>query len=197
MEQFLNGLLWIAPITGVTINTVITAPQFKVLMYIVIACSFLLSFAIIRKNDIPAWMTIKKALITTFFVSGMVWAIYAEVIWGAWLKHDIQLFSGLDTEHKLLALDRGLYDISRIATNEIHDNYQLFSSDDYIRLRLEYFLLPLRKRSYGNNIIVIADKDAQYDSTTRTFTSGSTRVDQVVPIVIFAKNAYILRKQRP
>lgn len=178
-----QGMFTTMPISGPTINTVLLSPFFITLVYALI----LLVFIIVSP--------IRKAVVVAFFVSGLVWAFHADIGWITWLRDDVHTYGGLNTDQKLLKMEVGIYDFARAAREVLKKDYLIFASDDTLKLRFEYFLLPLRKREQSSDIVVLGDNAAQYDQTTRTFTRGTLTIVDVDPILVYARNAYILRKR--
>jgi len=194
MEFNLQNLLSVPSINGITINDVPLSSPLVNFLYILIAIILFFSVVIYLKkyNFLSA---LKKSVIVTLFSVGMIYAIHADIGWSAWLINDSRAFAGLGTDEKLSRMEGGLYDFTLAARKVIDDDYSLYSSDSYLPLRLEYFLLPHRKRDQAKFIVVLVDQEARYDQTTRTFTRGDIKIGQVDPVLVFARDAYILKRQ--
>lgn len=182
------------PIMGITINTVSLSPEFRAIVYLVIAAALIIgtiAFTSKRYNFPDAF---RKSLMAAFFASGILYAVHADIGWGTWLAEDMKKYGGLSTNDKLGAMEGGLYEFALQAQKKVSGDYQVFSSDGYLEHRLQYFLLPQHKREQAPYIVVIADNDARYDPGTRSFTRGAVTVTNVEPILVFAQNAYILKR---
>jgi hypothetical protein len=194
MEFYLQNLFAMTSISGVTINDVPLSSSFVSLLYILMAIILLCSIVISLKKDVFL-SALKKGVIITFFSVGIVYAIHADIGWSEWLINDSRAFAGLGTEGKLSRMEGGLYDFTLAARKVIDDDYSLYSSDSYLPLRMEYFLLPHRKRDQAKYIVVLADKEAHYDQATRTLTRGDIKIEHVEPVLVFARDAYVLKRQ--
>jgi len=91
-------------------------------------------------------------------------------------------------------MDDGLYEFVLQAQKILDDDYQIYSSNNYIETRTQYYLLPLNKRPLAPYIIVIADEGARFDQSTGVFRYGETTINNVKPVLVFAQNAYILKR---
>ncbi len=194
MEFNLQNLLSTSSINGITINDVPLSSSFVSLLYILMAIILLCSVVISLKKNVFL-SAFKKGVIITFFSVGIVYAIHADIGWSAWLINDSRAFAGLGTDEKLSRMEGGLYDFTLAARKVIDDDYVLYSSDNYLSLRMEYFLLPHRKRDQAKYIVVLVDKDSHYDQTTHTFTRGIVKISQVEPVLVFARDAYVLKRK--
>jgi hypothetical protein len=185
------------PINGTTLNSVMLDPSFILFMYILI-CIVMVSLTVLylnrRSGLFPALST---ALITTFFTAGIIYAAHADIGWTMWLTNDIGMFAGKSMEEKMSAMDDTIWDFSREAKAVIPHEYVLFSSDETAALRTEYFLLPLRKREQADYIVVLRDRQADFDPVTGTLSRGDSRIGHVEAIRLFAHDTYILKRKSP
>lgn len=184
----------IPPITGVTINFVFLSPEFRVIAYLLIAIILVFGTLYFTAKKFILPDAIRKAIIAAFFSSGLLYTIYADTGWMTWLVTDVRKYWGLSIEEKLRKMEGGLYEFSLRAKKIINDDYQIYSSSDYVKKRTQYFLLPLHRREQAPYIIVIADNEARFDSHTNLFTHGETMIVNAKPVLFFAENAYILRR---
>ncbi len=60
--------------------------------------------------------------------------------------------------------------------------------------RIQYYLLPLVRHEEAPYIVVIADSKAEFNPDTRIFIRGETMIANVKPVLIYAQNAYILKR---
>ena len=193
MELNLQNLFSMPAINGTTINGVPLSASFVRLLYVFMAVILLVSiFISLRKYIFLS--ALKKAVMITFFAAGIVYAIHADIGWSVWLINDDRTFAGLTTDEKLSRMEGGLYNFALAAGKVVGDDYELYSSDNSLSLRMEYFLLPHRKREQAQYIIVLVDNQAQYDQTSRTFTSGNVKIEHVAPVLVFARDAYVLKR---
>jgi len=195
MELSFQQIFATQPIMGVTINTVFLSPSFRQLVYILIGLIVVLGMTVLLMRGAPFAAALKKAIMVALFTSGIVYAVHADIGWSAWLANDARTYAGLRTEDKLLKMEGGLYDFARRARDIIRDDYMVFSTDDYLPHRMEYFLLPLRKRTQAQYIIVIVDRQAEYDQTKGIFTRGDIVISDVELLFSYANDVYILKRR--
>lgn len=195
MDWDFSELFQTQPIMGVTINTVFLSPSFRQFVYILIALVLAVSAFVLLAQKNRFSDALKKALIISFFVSGVAYAVQADIGWATWLSADLRSFGGLKTDEKLLRLEGPYYDFVRSARSIIKDDYMLFSSDGYMSLRAEYFLLPMRKRDQARYIIVLGDREARFDQAKGIFIRGDVKISSVEPVLIYARDAYILKRK--
>jgi len=195
MTWSMQNIFSITPIIGSTINTVYLSPAFRQVMYYAIMFLLPATTILFLARQYPCTGAFRKAVIVTFLASGTLYAIHADIGWTRWIMEDVRQFSGLDTDSKLSKMEGGIYNFSRQAKKVLGKDYILFSSDSYVTVRTEYFLLPLRKREQAADIVVLADNASRYNPATRTFTRDNLIIQNVDPVFFFASNAYILRKR--
>ena len=140
---------------------------------------------------------IKKAAIAAFFASGLAYAAAADLGWAAWLAGDLENLGGRNVDEKLMRIDGygHIQDVVRSVRGILRPEYMLLTGDDYVRLRAEYLLLPLRKRDTAGDILVLDDSAARYDRAARTLTKGPLKLSGVEEIFVHASGAYVLRKK--
>lgn len=182
------------PITGTTINSVFLSPEFRIIIYILIAVILIFGTILFTGKKIALTAAFRKAIIAAFFASGLIYAIHADIAWTTWLITDARDFWGLSTEDRLKKMDLVLYEFILQAKKIVNDDYQIYSSNDYAKDRIEYFLLPLHKREQASYIIVIADSESHFDHNTRLFTRGKIKIADANPVLVFEQNAYILKR---
>jgi hypothetical protein len=182
------------PIEGSTINFVFLSPEFRIIEYSLIAFILVAStlYSLIKKNSFLD--AFGKAVIVAFFTSGLLYAIHADIGWAKWLMTDVKNYQGLSTEQKLEKLDGNLYKFTLQAKKIIHADYQIYTSDEYLYYRTQYYLLPLVRHEQAPYIIVIADNQANFYPGKSLFTRGETTITNVEQVFVFAKNAYILKR---
>ena len=183
------------PITGVTINSVFLSPEFRVIIYILIAIILIFGTLFFATKRYLLPYAFRKAIIIAFFASGLLYAIHADIGWGTWLATDLKNYWGLSTDEKLRKMDDGLYEFVLQAKKIVTNDYQIYSSNVYVYCRTQYYLLPLHRREQAPYIIVIADDEAKFDPRARLFIRGETMIANVEPVLVFAQNAYILKRQ--
>jgi len=197
MKFDFRSLISPPPINGTTLNSVMLDPSFTLFMYILV-CTLLVSLIVLylkrRSRPLPALNT---ALLMTFFSAGTIYAAHADIGWTAWLTNDIGMFAGKSTEEKLSAMDDAIWDFAREAKAVIPREYELYSSDETAALRTEYFLLPLRKREQADYIVVLRDRQADFDPVTGTLSRGNFRIGHVEAVRLFARDTYILKRKSP
>jgi hypothetical protein len=184
------------PIRGTTINDVFLSPEFRIIIYCIIAAILFLGTLYLVLKKYSLGKAFQKAVVVAFFTSGIIYAAHADIGWGTWLANDIKNFWGLSTEQKLENLDGDLYRFALQAKKIISSDYELFTSNEYAYFRIQYYLLPAIKRDMAPYIIVILDEEAKYDPPKHTFSRGPITISNVKPILIFAHNAYILKREQ-
>jgi hypothetical protein len=196
---FWHNLFLDQPIAGVTINTVYSSPTFRdtivVLAAVVLAAALVTHVA--RGRQLPA--ALRLAALAAFFAAGLAASAHADRTWARWVAADWELFGGRTTEQKLRIQNGPLYDFAVQARSVIPSDYLLPNdgSDNYFARRFEYFALPLRKRPDAPYIVVLADREAQYDPARRTYTRGTLVIPDVQLVIQPAQDAYILRRTPP
>jgi hypothetical protein len=194
MEFDLQNLLSLSSIDGKTINNVPLSSSVVSLLYILMA-SILFCSVVISLKKYGLLSALKKGVIITFFSVAIVYAIHADVGWSVWLMNDHRAFGGLGTDEKLSRMEGGLYDFTLAVRKILDGDYALYSSDNSLSLRMEYFLLPHRKRDQAKYIVVLIDQEAHYDEAARMFTRGAVKIEQVEPVLFFARDAYVLKRK--
>lgn len=194
MNWDIQHIFMTLPISTATIMSVFLSPEFQMIEYFIIAVILITGtfFFVKRNHSLPD--AIRKAIIASFFISALIYAVHAEIGWTKWIITDCKNYRGLSTEDRLRKMDDGLYEFALQAKVIVDDDYQIFSSYDYAKRRMQYFLLPSHRRDEAKYIIVIGDNDGRYDSSSHIFTSGKTTIVRVEPVLVFAQNAYILKR---
>lgn len=194
MNWDIQHIFMTLPISGVTINHVFLSLEFRIILYSLIAVILILGTVYFTRKKFALREAFQKAVLAAFFVSGLLYAIHADTGWTKWLVSDLKNYGGLSTEDKLKKMDDGLYEFVLQAQKILDDDYQIYSSNNYIETRTQYYLLPLNKRPLAPYIIVIADEEARFDQSTGVFRYGETTINNVKPVLVFAQNAYILKR---
>jgi hypothetical protein len=183
------------PITGVTINHVLLSPEFRIILFFLIITILTAVTFYFKIKKFSLSYAFKKAVFLAFFSSGLFYAVYADIGWTSWIITDVNKYWGLSTEDKLRRMDDGIYEFSVEAKKILYSDYQLYSSNNYIETRMQYYLLPFYRREQASYIVVIADNDARFDHLSRIFTRGNKTITNVKPVLVFSQNAYILKRQ--
>jgi hypothetical protein len=200
MKWDIQHMFLSTPITGVTILSVFLSPEFRFIVYFIIVITLVLGTLFFVKKY-PLTDAIKKGIIAAFFTSALVYAIYADIGWTKWLVTDVKNYWGLSTEDKLRKMYDGMYEFSMQAKKVINDDYKIYSSYLQEPRLVQYFLLPLNRRANelymrekASYIVVIKDTEARYDPILRIFTQGETIINNVDLVLMFAQDAYILKR---
>lgn len=194
MTWNVENIFMTPPIAGTTINSVFLSPEFMIIVYLLIAIILIFGTLYFKAKKIALPDAFRKAIIAAFFVSGLIYAIHSDIGWTTWLITDTRSFWGLSTEDKLIKMDGLLYEFIIQTKKIVNDDYQIYSSNDYVEHRIQYFLLPLHKREQASYIIVIVDNEARFDYRTRLFTRGKIKIANANPVLVFAQDAYILKR---
>lgn len=197
MLEYIKQALITEPISGITINWVITSPTFRILTYVLLIVVFLYvssTWFIIKKYNLI--ISIKKSLITTFFVIGLFYSFYGELYWWRWVINDWHLFHGKSTEEKLNALEESIYSLSRFIKTIIpNENYDINLPSHYISLRIQYFLLPLKRKENAQYIIVLVDKNTSFDPEKGILITDNKRFEDMEMFYPISSDVYILKKR--
>jgi hypothetical protein len=194
MNWDIQHIFMYPPITGVTINSVFLSPEFRIIEYCLIVIILIFgTIYFLRKKSLLA-DAFKKSFFIAFFASGLLYAIHADIGWTTWLITDFKNYWGLSTEDKLRKMDGDLYEFAIQAKKIINNDYQIYTSNEYMYFRTQYYLLPLVRHEQASYIVVIADNEAKFDADSHIFTRGATTIPDVKPVLVFAKNAYILKR---
>lgn len=194
MNWDIQHIFMYPPITGVTINSVFLSPEFRIIEYCFIAAILIFGTIYFTTKKFLLPDAFRKAVIAAFFASGLLYAIHADIGWATWLVTDVKNCWGLSTDEKLRKLDDGLYEFALQAKKIVTDDYQIYTSNEIISFRTQYYLLPLHKREQAQYIVVIGDNEAQFNPITHLFTRGEIKIVNVEQILLFAKDTYILRR---
>jgi len=194
MESNLPDFLAAPPISGITINNVWMTPDVRTWLYIAMAGVLAAGIMLFLAKRHSFTSAFRKSVLLVFFITGILAAVRADIGWSEWIVRDQGTYGGLTTDQKLLRMEGGLYDFVQRARTVVTGDYSLYSSDSYLPLRCEYFLLPLRKRENAPIIIVLVDNQAQYDQKRRVFTRGATVITNVDLLFTYSPQAYILKR---
>jgi hypothetical protein len=195
MNWDLQHIFLTPPISGMTILSVFLSPEFRIIVYLFIGIILVfgaLSFILVKKIALPN--AFRKAIISAFFASGLLYAIHADIGWTTWLITDVKNYWGLSTEDKLRKMEDGLYEFALQAKKIVTDDYEIYSSYEYPKKRTQYFLIPRHKREQAPYIIVFADNEARFDPLTHVFTRGETMIANAELVLAFEEYAYILKR---
>lgn len=195
MNWDIQHIFMTLPISGVTINNVFLSPEFRIILYLLIAVILTAGTLYFTTKNFTLPSAFRKAVIAAFFASGLLYAIHADIGWARWLITDVRSNWNLSTDDKLRKIDDGLYEFALQAKKILDDDYQLYSSNNYMETRARYYLLPLHRRKQAVYIIVIADEEAKFDRMTHRFTHGETVIADAKPVLLLSQDAYILKRQ--
>lgn len=189
------------PISTATIMSVFLSPEFRAIIYFIMAFMMMLTTIFFLKRKYRLSEALKKGIVAAFFTSAVIYAIHADAGWTQWLLNDLKNYGGLSTEEKLGKMDGGLYEFARQAKTIVTEDYQIYSPLHYETKRLEYFLLPLDRREKipylrekSKYIIVMADPESRYDAQRRVFTHGGAIITDL-DLVLSFPDYYILKKR--
>jgi hypothetical protein len=194
MNWDLQHIFMTPPIEGVTINSVFLSAEFRIIEYCLIAIILIFGTIYFSTKKFLLPDAFKKAIFTAFFASGLLYAIHADIGWATWLVTDVKNYWGLSTEQKLEKMDGDLYIFALQVKNIVQNDYQIYSSNEYMYYRTQYYLLPLVRHEQAPYIIVIADDQARFYPEKHLFTRGETIITNVEHVLVYAQNAYILKR---
>lgn len=186
------------PITHITINTVPIPVYFSLMIYIIfLLSSTILILLFVFFKGYKLLYSIKQAILLSLLISSIAYLVYSEPIWYNWVITDWEAYGGLDTKEKLHKMDYPLYDFALKIKELIpaNSNLIIFSSDDYFQIRLEYFLLPFKKKEPPDFIISVVDKESLFDASTGLFKREEKTFTDMEPFFIYAEHAWVLRRK--
>ena len=196
MSLSLENIFLSLPLNPATINDVFMPPAHRTLHYLIIVSTFGASLAILIAKRTSAGQALKRALLISFFVSGLFSAVYGTNIWVRWVMADAQTFGGLSTEGKLRALDGGLYDMAQRAKPLLGSEYmRSHRSDEYLRQKFRFYVLPARLSDDAPVVVVLNDPSARLDLKRGTLAVNNTTYENIEPLLVYAQNAYIVRRK--
>ena len=195
MQWSWDSLFSPPPIVGITINTVFMPPAFRDLLYLVIGLSLACGMVMFLKQH-PFSSALKRSVVIAFFISGLLYSVRADYGWSTWVSQDLNRLSGLSTGEKLLKLEGPWYDFIRRANDVIPGEYMIYSSNQYFSQRAEYFLLPKRKRTDADTLVILADNQTSFDTKTRVLIRGEVRYENAVPLLLYHPSAFVVRKRK-
>jgi hypothetical protein len=160
-------------IIGSTINGWITFPAVCVVIVYLLIVGLLIRFYLAHRTGQSHAMT--KTGLAILVSAGLFHGLVSDLIWTKWVITDVNKFWGLPNEQKPAAIDGDLYQFILKCRNIVgNQNYFLHpvnGSDDaivnYFNRRLEYLMLPARRRPDGQYIIVMLDSNVYYDEETK------------------------------
>lgn len=198
----MNLLAMLEPdqILGSTINGWIGFPPlFMWLVYLLVG-ALLLRLHLARR--LGRGQTVVRSVALMVISTGMLHAALSDATWGQWLLADVRLFSGLSSEDKPGAIDgevhRFISECRKIVHGEDYELYPATSDDDamrnYFNRKLEYYLLPSRKRPSARYIVVMMDGSVFYDEKSRTFHGHGNGMVGATLLLRYGQDSYLLRK---
>lgn len=195
MEWTLEQLLTPPPIMGTTINTIVLGVEVRIVIYAAICISFIVALLFFLHSKNSFFPALNKSVLVSFFASGLLYAVHADLGWATWVVQDFQAFADTTIDERLQKIEGRYYDFVRLAKKEIPATYMLYCGDSDIALRVEYFLLPARKKENSEVVIVLADNEARYDIYEQTLTIGTVRYTNVEPLLMYLPNVYMVKKR--
>lgn len=184
------------PIDSTTINTIALHPAIRMIIYMLIALVCVTGFIVLLAKKYPISEAISKAAVAAFFISGLTYAIRADIGWTTWLIYDFKIYGGLETEDKLLQMEgKSLHDFIDNSKNILPNTYQIYSTSSGLKSRIEYSLLPKRKEANAEFIVVNEDKLSHFDPVKHLFTRGDETIQDVDMVFFYDDDAYILRRK--
>jgi hypothetical protein len=195
MNVNLTDLFMIEPMNGASVNGwLLIPPSFTIMIYCAVVTITAMGFLYFVKKKKTPLQALRISIIIAFFCSSFLYLVYSERTWYAWCRHDVETYAGHSTEEKNIIDFGSIYDFATAAQKVLKTGeYTLYSSNRSFSLIAQYYLLPKRDRSDANNILVFYDTAAAYDSNTKTFTRGNTRIENAEMLFYYNPDAYILR----
>lgn len=195
LDTFAN-LFQTPPIMGYTINCVTLSPAFRQVIFVLAAVVFAASLLVLFLKNRPFPRAVRFAALLALLAASLVYALHADLGWSRWLVTDYRSYAGKTLDEKLLQMEGPLYGFVLKARQALPGDYSVLNdgSDNYYVRRFEYFMLPHRKRPNTPYYVVVGDREATYDLQTRTFTRGDLVVKNAQPVLLFMRDAYIVKK---
>jgi hypothetical protein len=200
--QLDNIFLW-SPIRVYTINGFIElSSTFVYGIYVIGIATIMAAIWYFMRKGFVISASVKSAVITSFFVTGILYAIQSEWVWQRWVTGDISKYysKSIKDHDNLSILDNDTYKLSLEVKKIISDSDYCLYSDysknaniEYIAKKLQYHLLPSRKRVSAKFIIVIFDGRVSYNPVTNIFTDINKNTIPAEMCLMMHNNVYILR----
>lgn len=193
-------IFWPININATTINGQIFFNWLIIVaLYLLVACVFLAGIYTLRKRS-ELRVAIKRSIVLSFCSAGLTYAMLSEIIWDQWLKVDISLFRGDCNQNKPYAIEGDMFkfvqECRKIVGADDYTLYENIHSTDmfewYFKEKLEYYLLPARKKLKSNYIIVFYDNTTLLDQKTGVLYRNNVPVLRVKPIYVYSSDVYIV-----
>lgn len=193
---------WFAPdtIIGNTINGwIYFNPVLVVAIYLTIVTLFLI--LIYRwRNKKSLKHAIRMGVVVSFCSVAIIYGLFSEIIWFRWLVTDIKTFHHLKGEAKLFGVEREIYRFIIECKNQLAGrDYSLLSNpgkediiERYFRDKMEYYLLPSRKKTNAEYIVVLFDNRVWFDQNTGHL-YGNSKMPKVKLLYMYNSAAYLLK----
>jgi hypothetical protein len=191
------------PMSGGSINGWTFIPsEFVITIYIIICITLAVTTVSHINKGLPIKFALRKACLTAFFCSGLVYMIYSEGTWYRWFVADLKIYRGHTTDEKVGIFNGSFYQILTAAKQSITDNdYTIYASDSYINLISQYYLLPKRHRIGSRHTLVLNNKDTLdendyfYDMSAGTIRQGSKAIENADVIYSYDGMNFIMRRR--
>jgi hypothetical protein len=192
--------LW-SPIQGNTINGFIQlSSTFVYGIYLVAIATSITAIWYFTRKGFTISTAVKSAVIVSFFVTGILYAIESEWVWQRWVTGDIYKYYGINPQDDLSITDNNIYSLTLEIKKIVSDNDYCLYSDygnnakmQYIAKKLQYYLLPSRNRVSAKFIVVIFDGRVSYNPETKNFTDINKNSIPAERCLVINDKVYILR----
>jgi hypothetical protein len=198
--QLDNIFLW-SPIRANTINGFIElSSTFVYGIYLIAIATIIAAIWYFTRKGLIISAAVKSAVIVSFFVTGIVYAIESEWVWQRWVTGDIYKFYGINPKDDLSTFENDIYMLSLNINKIISTNdYYLYSDPgnhakiQYIAKKLQYHLLPSRNRVSAKFLVVIFDGRVSYNPVTKIFIDINKNSIPAEMCLMINDKVYILR----
>lgn len=187
-------------IIGSTINGWIPFPaMFMVIIYLMVASLAVIAYlARRRERSGLAAKSITIMVISTGLLHGTV----SDITWARWIAADVRQFWGVPRDEKPAVLDGEVYQFIRQCRIMVKENdyimYPWTSDDDdlrnYFNRKLEYYLLPARKKTDSGYVIVMYDNNVNFDEREGIFHGYGSEAFKAALLLKHDDNVYLLRR---
>ncbi len=143
---------------------------------------------------------IRKGIVVSFCSAAIIYGLLSEIIWVRWLVVDVAAFQYLNNETKPVGVEGDLYQfVLECKAHLAGKDYLLLSNpgkedtfERYFRDKIEYYLLPSRKKTDAEYIVVLFDNRVWFDQKTG-YLYGNSKMPKVTLVYRYSPDAYLLR----
>jgi hypothetical protein len=197
----LNDIFLWSPIRWYTINGFIgLSSTFVCGIYLIAVATIVVAIWYHIRKGFVVSAAVKSAVIVSFFITGILYAVQSEWVWQRWVTGEIHEYQSKVLKDDLSIMDNDVYNLSLEIHKIISDSDYCLYSDyrnntkiEYVAKKVQYHLLPSRNRISAKFIIVIYDGRVSYDPVARIFIDMNGKPIPAEMLSMINNKVYILR----